>query len=168
MIEPKYALTEHERRFVVRPDQCPELDPATVVTIDDLYIDDCRLRLRQNTLADGRTILKLAKKYAGATPMSRPMTNLYLDDGEYAVLGTLPGRRVHKRRFRVGSFVVDRFDGDLDGLILAEIEAELDTVRAATLPVWATFEVTADPHYDGGSLCRWSADDLAAHRRRYG
>ena len=169
MIVPKYALVENERRFVVAPARSPRLDAATAVLLDDLYIDGGRLRLRSNAAPDGSLILKLAKKYAGATPVSRPMTNLYLDADEFGVLARLPGCRVRKRRRRIPSgFVVDVFEGPLTGLILTEIEADSATVEAVATPDWVAAEVTADPHYDGGSLSRWTAADLAAHRARYG
>ena len=166
MIVPKYAQIEHERRFVVAAARCPDLDPATAVLIDDLYLDGSRLRLRSNTAADGSVIRKLAKKYRGDTPDARPMTNLYLDGDEFELLARLPGRRLRKRRHRlVGGFVVDVFEDALAGLILAEIEADAATVAAVAMPSWAAAEVTADPHYDGGALARWTAGDVADHRR---
>lgn len=114
-------------------------------------------------------VFKLAKKYSGDTPMSRPMTNLYLDAAEFELLGRLPGRRVFKWRFQIDNgFIVDVFDGALAGLILGEIEANLALVSAVAMPGWAAAEVTNNPHYDGGSISHWTTDDLAAHRVRYG
>ena len=169
LTRPKYALIEHERRFIVAPARLPALDPATVVLIEDRYLDGSRLRLRRTTAADGTVICKLAKKYAGATPVSRPMTNLYLDPAEFAVLRHLPGRALRKCRYRVaGGFVVDVFDDALAGLNLAEIEAALATVEAAPMPDWSDLEVTADPHYDGATLSSWTPADLAAHCARFG
>ena len=135
MTPPKYSQFEHERRFVVMPARCPDLDQATAIRIDDLYLEASRLRLRRNTAIDGTTVFKLAKKYPSDKPMSRPMTNLYLDATEFELLGRLPGRRVFKRRFRIDDgFIVDVFDGVLAGLILGEIEADLAMVSAAAMP----------------------------------
>ena len=170
MVTPKYALVEHERRFVVAAARCPRLDPATATTIDDLYLAG-HLRLRSITAKGALPVLKLAKKYPGAAAMSRPMTNLYLDATEFALLATLPGRRLRKRRFPIDvagtRFVVDVFADALTGLVLAEIDGDEGTVRAAAMPSWAAAEVTDDPHYDGGSLSRWTAADLVAHRKRF-
>lgn len=169
MTAPKYALFEHERRFVVGASRIPHLDAVGAVLIEDRYLDGSRLRLRRNTAADGTVIFKLAKKYAGITPTSRPMTNLYLDAAEFDLLAHLPGRPLSKRRFRNrGGFTIDVFEGALAGLILAEIDADAVTVEAASMPAWAVTEVTDNPHYDGGSLAMWTSADLTAHRARYG
>lgn len=169
MTLPKYSQLEHERRFIVAPARCPNLDPSGAILIEDRYLNGGRLRLRSNTSANGTKIFKLAKKYPGDVSMSRPMTNLYLDVAEFELISGLPNRRVCKRRYQVGGgFIVDVFVDALDGLILAEIEADAATVCAVSMPEWTAAEITADPRYDGGTLSRWTTDDLAAHRSLYG
>jgi hypothetical protein len=148
-----------ERRFVVDVARLPPLDPASARTIEDLYIDGGRLRLRRIThAASGEQEFKLAKKYAPDNPLIGPMTNLYLDAEEYAALEKLPGRRVAKQRHKVGAFTIDVFQPPFQGLVTAECEA---SNRMAALrfdvPAWAVREVTDDVDYTGWSLAQAQA-----------
>jgi hypothetical protein len=156
---PKYAHWVAERRFVVDVARLPPLDPASARTIEDLYIDGGRLRLRRIThAASGEQEFKLAKKYAPDNPLIGPMTNLYLDAEEYAALEKLPGRRVAKQRHKVGAFTIDVFQPPFQGLVTAECEA---SNRMAALrfdvPAWAVREVTDDVDYTGWSLAQAQA-----------
>jgi adenylate cyclase len=58
-------------------------------------------------------------------------------------------------------FVVDRFEGDLAGLVLAEIEVDDLSVPLA-LPSWLGEEVSHDDRYSGGRLARANAAEVAA------
>ena len=73
------------------------------------------------TDASVRRVFKLCKKYGSDDPVSTPIVNVYLDAEEHAVLAKLPGRPLAKRRYRYGGFAIDRFEGLLDSLVLAEI-----------------------------------------------
>ena len=79
--------------------------------------------MRAITHPDGEREFKLGKKYAPDNPLIGPMTNLYLSEEEHAALSDLPGKRIAKRRHKVGAFVVDVFEGPLAGLVTAECEA---------------------------------------------
>lgn len=152
---PKYAHWVAERRFLVDPKTMPA-DLGAARRIEDLYIDGGRLRLRAITeVSSGETSFKLAKKYAPDNPLIGPMTNLYLNADEYEVLNVLPGKRLTKRRHKVGGFCVDVFEGALDGLVTAECEA---TNRMAAMrvevPAWCVREVTSDPAYTGWQLAQ--------------
>lgn len=151
---PKYAHWVAERRFLVDPAKAPKLDPAGARRIEDLYIDGGRLRLRAITiLATGEREFKLAKKYAPDDPLIGPMTNLYLSAEEYEVLSKLPGERISKLRHKLGAFVVDVFEGPLDGLITAECEASNRmAAMAVDIPPWCVREVTTELAYTGGQL----------------
>lgn len=153
---PKYAHWVAERRFLVDPAKLPELDPSAARLIEDLYIDGGRLRLRRIThTATGEQEFKLGKKYAPDNPLIGPMTNLYLDAEEYAVLQALPGRRVSKERYKIGAFVIDIFRPPFEGLVTAECEA---SNRMAALrfdvPEWCVREVTTEVEYTGWSLAQ--------------
>lgn len=152
---PKYAHWVAERRFLVDPATMPALDAAGARRIEDLYIDGGRLRLRAITHPSGDREFKLAKKYAPDNPLIGPMTNLYLDDGEYAVLSRLSGARIAKRRHKVGAFVVDVFEGPFEGLITAECEAtNRMAAMAVEIPAWCVREVTTELAYTGGALAQ--------------
>jgi CYTH domain-containing protein len=158
----KYARIERERRFLLA-----ELPAGIDLTagyrqLDDLYLDGTRLRLRSVT-APGGAILeqKLGQKVSapGGAPTHRLITSLYLEPAEYALLATLPGRRLAKRRYAFPhaglGFVIDVFLGALAGLLLAEIALDSDAAeRALALPPFAHCEVTALPLFTGGALAR--------------
>jgi hypothetical protein len=49
----------------------------------------------------------------------------------------------------------------LDGLVLCEVEAGgIEELMAAEPPAYAKHEVTEDPFFTGGSLCRTTRADL--------
>jgi CYTH domain-containing protein len=58
-------------------------------------------------------------------------------------------------------FSIDVFEGELDGLILCETEAEgLEELMAIQPPVYVRHEVTEDPFFAGGNLCRTPRAEL--------
>ena len=93
---PKYAKLENERRFLIKDG--PDLSAAPGRLIEDLYLDDGRLRLRAITEIDGAHQFMLCKKYQSDDPASGPVVNIYLSAAEHAVLARLPGRPLRKRR----------------------------------------------------------------------
>lgn len=153
---PKYAHWVAERRFLVDPAKLPPLNELEVRRIDDLYIDGGRLRLRCiHHLATGEMEYKLAKKYAADNPLVGPMTNLYLNAGEYAALAKLPGQQVVKRRYKIGGFTVDVFEGALKGLTTAECEASNRmAAMKVEIPDWCMREVTNEAEYTGWRLAQ--------------
>jgi CYTH domain-containing protein len=168
---PKYALLEHERRFLVR--ECPDLSGASYRQIEDLYVADGRLRLRAISPSDGaQRVFKLCKKYPSDDPLSGAIVNIYLTAEEHAALSLLPGRRLRKKRYRLdqprldqlaAALSLDVFEGPLAGLILGEAEAESAAALGAfDLPRWAAREVTGDPFFRGGNLVRIGAAALRA------
>ena len=155
---PKYAHWVAERRFIVDAANMPALNAKDARLIEDLYIDGGRLRLRRITLANGEQEFKLAKKYAPDNPLIGPMANLYLSAEEYAVLSTLPGSRVAKRRHKVGAFTVDVFERPFDGLVTAECEAtNRMAAMAFDVPPWCVREVTNEVAYTGWNLAQAQA-----------
>ena len=156
---PKYAHWVAERRFLVESRNMPQLKAADARLIEDLYIDGGRLRLRKTTMPGAtEPEFKLAKKYAADNPMIGPMTNLYLNAEEYEALSALPGARLSKRRHKVGAFVVDVFEGGLEGLVLAECEAtNRMAAMAFDVPAWCVREVTTELEYTGWRLAQQQA-----------
>jgi CYTH domain-containing protein len=52
--------------------------------------------------------------------------------------------------------LVDEFQGDLEGLIMAEAEFKThDSLAAFPNPKFAVREVTHDPRFSGGNLARY-------------
>ncbi|WP_085808715.1 hypothetical protein [Sphingomonas sp. TZW2008] len=154
---PKYAHIERERRWLIDPSRLPTL-PADHVLIEDRYLAGTRMRLRRMTdSGGGGAALKLTKKYEADDPLARAIVTAYLDEPEYALLAGLPGATIVKRRHALVSggltYSVDRFEGALAGLILAEIEWADDAgLRGLPAPSGAIREVSDDPRYQGGGL----------------
>jgi CYTH domain-containing protein len=130
------------------------------------YLRDSRLRLRILTDSDtGRRVMKLNKKLESASPYFRTISRILLSPSEYQLLDRLEGDRMKKIRYyhtyRGRVFSIDVFEGELDGLILCETEAdELEDLMSAEPPPYATHEVTDDPFLEGGNLSRTTRPDL--------
>lgn len=160
---PKYARPEYERRFLVH--NIPDLSETAFRLIEDLYLDDTRLRLRKITHRDGDMQYKLCKKYPGEADDPLAIVNIYLTSQEYALLSTLAGKGVRKKRYDIvaSAHCIDVFDDHLAGLILCEFEAE----SAAGLgtfapPPWIGRDISDDPFFAGGHLASVDAVQLAA------
>ena len=165
--ELKYTRVEYERRFLVSPDSdWRRAVEAYSKTFEDSYIRGTRLRLRVLTDSDtGRRIIKLTKKAESPSPYFRTISRILLSRDEYALLGSLEGDRLTKTRYYHNylgrTFSIDVFQGELDGLVLCETEAEgLEDLMLAQPPAYAKREVTEDPFFEGGSLCRVMRGDL--------
>ena len=124
--------------------------------LEDRYLEGMRLRLRRVT-REGRSVHKLTQKVrtVESDPTEVLITNTYLSEGEYARLSALPGLMVVKTRSVVVTashhFVVDDFQGRLQGLRLAEVEVQ-DLAEPLDLPPWLGAEVSGDDQFSGGQL----------------
>jgi CYTH domain-containing protein len=93
------------------------------------------------------------------------VSRILLAPGEYALLGALPGNRLKKVRYYHNylgrMFSIDVFEGQLEGLILCETEANgLEDLMSAEPPSYTRLEVTEDPFFEGANLCRATHLDL--------
>ena len=165
--ESKYTRVEYERRFLVSPntDWKKEVEPYSK-SYEDKYLRDSRLRLRILTDSDtGRRVLKLNKKLDSSSPYFRNVGRILLSPDEYRLLDSLEGDRLKKTRFyqnyRGRVFSIDVFDGELEGLVLCETEADgLEDLMSAEPPPCASREVTTDSFFEGGNLCRTTQAEL--------
>src|SRR4051794_4207828 len=163
----KYTRVEHERRFLVAPraDWRSLVEPYSK-TFEDKYLRDTRLRLRILTDSDtGRRLLKLTRKAESASPYFQTISRILLSPSEHALFDSLAGYGLRKVRYyhhdRGRVFSIDVFEGELAGLVLCETEAEgLDELMAIEPPVYTRCEVTEDPFFTGGNLCRMTRADL--------
>jgi CYTH domain-containing protein len=163
----KYTRTEYERRFLVSSNaDWRSFVESYSKTYEDKYLRGTRLRLRVLTDSDtGRRVLKLNRKSESPSPYFRVVSRILLAPGEHALLEGLPGDQLVKVRYyhnylgRV--FSIDVFEGELEGLILCETEAiGLEELMSAEPPPYARLEVTEDPFFEGGNLCRTRHTDL--------
>jgi CYTH domain-containing protein len=143
---------EVERKFLV--DEPPDLDGEETAEIAQGYLaagNDGEVRLRRK---DGQTLLT-AKRGAGLT---RDEAEVQIDAAAFERLWPLTeGRRLRKRRHLLPhgdlSIEVDVFEGELAGLVIAEIEFESEEQASAfEPPPWLGEDVTGDPRYRNESL----------------
>ncbi len=168
--EHKFARIERERRFLL--DQFPkEANAVRVRRIVDRYIDGTRVRLREQREDGSPTIYKLTQKIParGSEAQQGLITTIYLTADEFFVFAGLSAKRLSKSRYSVPPFGVDVFEGELEGLLLAE--AEFDSAAdadALTLPSFIFKEVSADERFTGGQLARASRVDVQSWVSEYG
>ena len=165
----KYSRIEYERRFLVRADSRwrAAVGPAAR-SIDDKYLHGTRLRLRIICdVESGERTIKLTKKAESSSAFHRTLSRILLTPAEYHVFDRLDGDRLSKvrRHCVIGGhrYAVDEFNGELDGLVLSELEADcLDELMQAGPPPFAEREVTEDPFFDGVNLARTRRGELLA------
>ncbi len=147
----KYAVVERERRY--RLGRLPD-GVSSTKEILDRYLTGTRLRLREVRESDGTVTRKLGHKVRMTDgPAEVACTNIYLDDDEWALLATLPARRLRKRRHMVhrdGLLVA--VDEHEDGTLIAEIDD--GDQPTDFVPEWLDVveDVTADEAWTGARL----------------
>src|SRR5512143_667608 len=155
---PDYTVVERERRWLCRT--VPRELIIRTEAITDLYVTGARLRLREARPIDGGApMLRLSRK-ADIDRHTRLVTSIYLPEEEFAVLvASLPGVRLKKLRHKLKrvlpgvAILVDEFQGELDGLVMAEADfATPELLAAFAGPDFADREVTDDPRFTGGYL----------------
>ena len=138
---------EVERKFLVA--ESPDLDGADSNEIEQGYLAigaDGEVRLRRK----GDRLLLTAKRGEG---LSRDEAEVEIDREAFDRLWPLTeGRRLHKRRYVIPheglQIEVDVYEGDLEGLLVAEIEfASEEAAGEFEPPEWIAEEVTGDQRY---------------------
>jgi CYTH domain-containing protein len=147
------AGVEIERKFLV--DELPgDLDWLDERPLRQGYValdGDTEVRVR-----DDAGTWRLTVKHGGGR--RRVEEDMEVDARRGAALWTLTeGRRVEKRRRRIayGSAMVevDVFEGELAGLVVAEVEFDDEAASEAFAPPsWFGAEVTEDPAYKNRAL----------------
>ena len=143
---------EVERKFLVPSP--PELDGTESSEIEQGYLaigegEEVRLRRR------GGRLLLTAKRGSGLT---RDEAEVEIDQGAFDRLWPLTeGRRLHKRRHVIPlgglRIEVDVYAGDLEGLVVAEIEfPSEEEANEFDPPGWFGEEVTSDHRYRNETL----------------
>ena len=165
--ETKYSRIEYERRFLIAPGtEWKSFVESYSKTYEDKYVRGTRLRLRILTDSDtGRRVLKVNKKSESSSPYLRTVNRILLSSEEYELLDHLDGDRLRKTRYyhnHLGRvFSIDVFEGELEGLVLCETEAEsLEDLMSAEPPPFVSHEVTEDFFFEGGNLSRTTREEL--------
>jgi adenylate cyclase len=138
---------EVERKFLVS--ERPKLDGTDAEEIDQGYLavgEEGEVRLRRK----GERLLLTAKRGGG---LAREEAEVELDREAFEALWPLTeGRRLHKRRHVLPheglQIEVDVYAGELEGLVIAEIEfGSEEEARSFEPPAWLGEDVTGDPRY---------------------
>ena len=145
------AIIERERTFLV--DRLPSLDDDGTELRQGYLAIEGTVSVRIRDAAGTCTLTVKAGSGATRTQIELPMATEQFE----ASWDLTRGRRIHKRRhvLPLGGHAVelDVFTGDLDGLVLAEVEfATADEMAAFTPPDWFGREVTDDDRYANASL----------------
>jgi CYTH domain-containing protein len=90
---------------------------------------------------------------------------MYLSQSEFDLLQQLDSVSLAKTRWHwptgTHTLAVDRFEGRLEGLILAEVELREDEARLPALGL-AVVDVTDEDRFSGGRLAQLSAEEAVA------
>jgi CYTH domain-containing protein len=158
-----YARLEREQRWLLSG--LPE-NMVEPVEIHDRYLTGSTLRLRSMRSASG-TVYKLGQKVraTAGSPERVSLTNMYLSQSEFDLLQQLDSVSLAKTRWHwptgTHTLAVDRFEGRLEGLILAEVELREDEARLPALGL-AVVDVTDEDRFSGGRLAQLSAEEAVA------
>jgi adenylate cyclase len=147
---------EIERKFVVREPPPFDLDDHPCEAISQGYIavspEGTEVRVRSR--GDRRSL-----GVKSGPSRTRVEEEIELDGRQFDSLWLLTeGRRIEKRRFTIpaGSghaIELDVYEGDLSGLVTAEIEFDSEQAADSFEPArWLGDEVTGDPAYSNQSL----------------
>jgi len=161
----KYSVSEFERRFLL---SALPSDLSQPRRIHDLYIEGTRLRLRTiEDMKGGVLQRKLGHKrrMEDGDPTAVDHTSLYLNEAEFGVLSSLPGRSLVKVRWLVEandrSGAVDVFEGELQGLAMLEVDCHTqEEMDAYAPPDWAGEEVSHLDELSGGMLSRLRFEEV--------
>jgi CYTH domain-containing protein len=169
-LEHKYARIERERRFLLA-EFSNNVKIARSRRIIDRYIDGTNLRLRKLIDGDGLATFKLTQKIPARDSGGQQglIVTMYLTEAEFRVFEQLPAHTLTKTRNSVPPFGIDVFNGELEGLILAE--AEFDSAAEADaliIPSYIFREVSHDDRFTGGQLVRTSRQELKTRLLEFG
>ncbi|UJA20289.1 CHAD domain-containing protein [Thermoleophilia bacterium SCSIO 60948] len=145
--------SEIERRWVL--EAVPDLSRADAgVDVRQGYLTEAGGAAEVRVRDLGGTYFMTVKSKAG---LSRVEEELEIDRERFESLWALTqGRRIEKRRYRIGRepvIEVDVYAGDLDGLVTAEAEFGSEAEAASFEPPdWLRHEVTGEPGWSNASL----------------
>jgi CYTH domain-containing protein len=164
------VATEIERKFLVMNEQWRASGIGERIRQGYVWADTARsVRVR---IAGVRGFLTLKSARTGYSRQEYEY-EIPLSDAQEMLTSLCDGALIEKTRYTVRDggreWVVDVFDGDNKGLVVAEIELGSED-EEIDLPAWAGCEVTTDPRYLNVNLVArpyslWSAAERATADR---
>ncbi len=165
-------MDEFELTFL--PKKLPDLSGCISKEVLDIYVpstaDHPNLRIRR--LGEKFEITK--KQPVKESDASHQIeTTIPLGEEEFDELSQIPGRRVCKIRYLYNekgkTYEIDVFQGDLKGLVLADIEfSSLEEKMAYSAPEWMLADVTQEKFIAGGMLCGKTYSDIESRLADFG
>jgi adenylate cyclase len=144
---------EVERKFLVRNDEWQALSTATS-RFRQFYLagaDDRTVRVRVVDESRAVLTLKFGTSVAIRNEYEFPIPIGDAMDMQRFALGTVLAKRRHLVPYGPHVYEVDVFEGELKGLVLAELESP-DALTVSDLPGWLGREVTGQSAYFNASL----------------
>jgi adenylate cyclase len=126
------------------------------------------LRIRK---AGEKTVIT-KKQPVGDDASTQLEQTIPLDEGEFAELSTIAGKRVRKTRYLYGyegrTAEIDVFRDGLAGLVLADFEfKDAEEMARFGMPEFCLAEVTHEEFLAGGMLCGKGYADIEGELERY-
>ena len=159
-------MIERERTFLIK-DMPGDLDEFVSKEMVDMYIPVAEehpcTRIRKNGDA-----YEFTKKHPINGNASQQLeSTVRLTSPEYESLKDVPAKRISKTRYFYAqdgfNYEIDVFDGDLEGLVLVDIEFEDDESQMNFVqPEWCLVEVTHESFIAGGMLAGKTYKDIEA------
>lgn len=156
----KTSDIEWSRRFLIEKLPEPLTRASSHLQLFDSYIETTRLRLRR--VRDPYTGLwtrSLQQRIVAGdrVPNVRKITEIHLNDAEYALFQRFEGREIRRNRYfhEIDRFLFtfDVYLGDLAGLTTARVGFEnADEMEAYEPPRFTIFEITNDRFFAGENL----------------
>jgi adenylate cyclase len=143
---------EIERKFLLDRTKLGSLDGGTL--IKQGYIKTIDKTVVRARVAGNKAYITLKGENTGVTRTEFEY-EIPLNDAQQIISELCNGLVVEKTRYLIThsghTWEVDIFQGDNDGLVVAEIELESEQEKFE-LPHWITTEVSGDPKYYNSSL----------------
>jgi CYTH domain-containing protein len=171
----KTNRTELHRSFLVDGLPEPLTRASAHIQIFDNYIHNTRLRLRSVRDPETATWTRILQQRFPAVEgdlSCLKVSEIYLNDIEYAQFETFEGSEIRKNRyfheFDRRTFAFDVFLGKLWGLNITRVEFETDDELARfEPPPFGVLEITQDPFFRGEILVTKTFEEVRAEVAKF-
>ena len=151
-------MKEIERKFLVNKEQLPLLNKKKAITILQGYILNTKELTVRIRIADKKGFLTIKGK---TERISREEYEYEIPYQEaFTLMKNHIKEKIEKKRnvvfFKNKKWEIDIFSGNLEGLIIAEIELKSENEKIA-IPVWCKKEVSKNSNYYNSELVKLSS-----------
>ncbi|MCA1590320.1 MAG: hypothetical protein LC730_01290 [Acidobacteria bacterium] len=166
----KTRAAQIQRLFLVEALPEPLTRASAHLQIFDNYIANTRMRIRAVRNPETKEWMRSLQQRLFEKPAALAcvkISEMRLDEAEYEQFKIFEGSEIRKNRyfhdFDGRPMAFDVYLGDLWGLNVAKIEFQsMAEAEDFGPPVFALFEVTREPFFDGASLVEKKIDDVRA------